>query len=152
MSHVISVNVVIADLAALERACKELGLQFLKNQKTHRWYGRWVNDYNRADAAYIQSGIKPEDYGKCEHAIGVPGSGYDIGVYKNPKGTGYVLAFDNYGTGKFIVNRLGSGLEKLKQSYAVCRAELAAKAKGLLTQRQTLKGGAIKLTLTGNFA
>jgi hypothetical protein len=149
MSHVISVNVVIKDLHALEQACKELGLEFMRNQKTHRWYGRWVNDYNQSDAAYLQSGIKPENYGKCEHAIKVPGSGYDIGVYNNPKGSGYVLAYDNFGTGQVILQKLGSGLEKLKQGYAVAKATIEAKARGWLVQKNMMPNGAVKLTLSG---
>jgi hypothetical protein len=149
LSHVVSVNIVIKDLAALEQACRELGLQFKRDQKTHKWWGRWENDFSRQDAAYIQSGIKTEDYGKCEHAIGVPDSGYEIGVYKNPKGTGYVLAYDNFGTGQIILQKLGAGLEKLKQGYAVAKATMAAKAQGWMVSRQTLKNGTIKLSMFG---
>ncbi len=149
MSHVISVNVVIKDLHALEQACKELGLEFVRNQKKHAWYGKWVNDYNQKDATYLQSGIKPENYGKCEHAIRVPGSGYEIGVYTNPKGSGYILAYDNYGTGQVILQKLGAGLEKLKQLYAVHKASIEARAKGWIAQRTTLPNGSIRLTLSG---
>lgn len=149
MSHVIGINLVIQDLAALEAACKELGLKFIRNQKQHAWYGKWVNDYSAADAAYVNTGIKPENYGKCEHAIEVPGSGYEIGVYKNPKGNGLILAYDNYGTGQVIKQKLGAGLEKLKQLYAVHKATLEAKAKGWMAHRQTLNNGTIKISLTG---
>lgn len=148
MSHVVSVNLQVTDLKALEQACKELGLQFMRDQKTHVWYGRWVNDYNRADAAF-KNGIAPENYGKCEHAIKVPGADYEIGVYQNPKGTGYVLAFDNYASGKVISKTLGTGLEKLKQLYGVAKATLEAKAKGWMVNRHNLPNGGIKLTLTG---
>lgn len=149
MSHVVSVDVIVQDLNALKAACKELGLTFKENQKKHRWYGNWQNDYSRSDAAYIQSGIDPMTYGKCEHAIEVPSSQYDIGVYKNPKGKGYVLAFDNYGTGRKIADTLGKGLEKLKQHYAVAKAQLEARAKGWSCQKHTLPNGSIRLTMTG---
>lgn len=149
MSHVIGINLVIKDLSALEQACKELGLEFVRNQKHHAWYGKWVNDYNAKDAAYINAGIKPENYGKCEHAIKVPGSGYEIGVYNNPKGPGFILAYDNYGTGQVILQKLGSGLEKLKQGYAVCKASIEAKARGWMVSKQALGNGSVKLVLTG---
>lgn len=149
MSHVIGVNLVISSLTALERACKELGITFMRNQQTHRWYGSWVNDYNRSDAAYKNIGIDPKNYGHCEHAIRVPGADYEIGVYKNPKGAGFVLGFDNYASGQVIAQTLGKGLEKLKQAYAVATAELQAKAAGWMTQRTKLPNGSIKLVLTG---
>lgn len=149
MSHVVSVDVIVHDLQALKTACKVLGLEFKESQKTHRWYGRWVNDYSRPNAAYIQSGIDPMKYGNCEHAIEVPWSQYDIGVYHNPKGKGFVLAYDNYGTGRTIAKYLGSGLEGLKQQYAACKAQLVARAKGWSTQTHTLPNGTIKLVFTG---
>lgn len=149
MSHVASVSLVIKDLKALEAACKRLGLTFVRDQKTHAWYGEWVNDYEAADAAYIQSGIKPEEYGHCLHAIKVPGSTYEIGVYKNPKGTGFVLAYDFYGPGYTIKEKLGQGLEKLKQAYGVSKAKLEAQAKGWMCQETALPNGSIKLVLQG---
>jgi hypothetical protein len=149
MSHVIGITLVIKDLHALEQACKDLGLTFVRDQKTHAWFGRWVNDYSQKDAAYKNAGIKPENYGKCEHAIKVPGSGYEIGVYNNPQGKGFILAYDNYGTGQVILQKLGSGLEKLKQAYGVAKATIEAKAKGWIVSKQTLASGSVKLVLTG---
>lgn len=149
MSHVIGINLQILDLAALETACKVLKLQFVKDQKTHAWYGSWQNDYRAADAAYINTGISTDQYGKCEHAIKVPGSDYEIGVYKNPKGKGFILAYDNWGTGQVIKNTLGAGLEKLKQEYAVAKASLEARAKGWMINRQNLTNGTIRLTMVG---
>ena len=80
MSHVSSVRIEIRSLEALRLACRRLGLQLNEGQKTHKWYGRWVGDYHGADAAF-HHGIKPEDYGKCEHAISIPGDdeAYEIG-------------------------------------------------------------------------
>lgn len=149
MSHVIGINLVISDLKALEAACKELGLQFMRDQKKHAWYGSWQRDYDRADAAYKNVGVDPMKYGHCEHAIKVPGSDYEIGVYNNPKGKGFVLAYDNWGTGQVILQKLGSGLEKIKQSYAACKAELEARAKGWMTTRVKLPNGSLKITMTG---
>lgn len=129
MSHVVSVNVVVKDLTALEQACKELGLQFMRGQTTQKYY----------------SGTST-----CLHAIKVPGTDWEIGLLKAKTGKGFELAYDNYGpSGQTIAKMLGNGLEKLKQGYAVAKATLEAKAKGWMCQRTTLPSGAIKLTLTG---
>lgn len=148
MSHVVSVDIKITDIKALQMACAELGLTFKPNQQTHAWYGKWVNDYNEDNAAFRQ-GIKPEDYGKCVHAIGVPGSGYEIGVVKHQSGEGFTLAWDFFGTGKKINDTIGAGGEKLKQMYGVCKATLIAKSKGYIVSRSTLPNGTVKLQVSG---
>lgn len=145
MSHVTAIDLEIKDIHALKLACDELGLKFKEWQKTYRWYGRWVNDYRSQDAAF-NHGIKPEEYGKGEHAIEVPGSQYDIGIHK--KNDAYIMAFDFWGTGKAIQQKLGNGGEKLKQLYGVHAAINAAKRKGWTVQRKTV-GGKIKLTING---
>ena len=53
MSHVALVDVIIKDLDAVELACEDLGvLELIRNQPRFNWYGRWVNDYGKEDAAY----------------------------------------------------------------------------------------------------
>ena len=153
MSHVASVNIQITDLGALKKACAELHLQFMEGQKTHQWFGRWVNDYSAADAAY-RNGIKPEDYGKCEHAIRLPKGvyregDYEIGVVKSPTGSGFTLVYDFYSTGRKIKETLGQRCERIVQLYGVYRATQAAMNKGYMVQRQLLQDGAIKLRITG---
>jgi len=128
--------------------CAELGLTFHENQKTYKWYGTWVNDFHGQDAAY-RHGIKTEDYGKCEHAISVPGSQYQIGLHKNPNGPGLVPVFDFYGSGHNIQALLGGGGEKLKQVYGVHAATRAAKKKGWFVTRTPIKNNGIKLTIRG---
>lgn len=158
LSHVAAVLAEIDNLDALEAACKELGLTFVHGQKTFKWFGEWVGDYNAQDAAF-KHGIDPKDYGKCAHAIKVPGSTYEIGVKQMPNGK-YKLVYDFYGTGRKIVNTLGKGCEKLVQHYGLNRATLLGRAKGLITQRkvtQTLRkveglatlNPDIKLVITG---
>src|SRR5437016_6251552 len=107
MSHVAAIKTEITDLEALKRACDELGLTFKEGQTTYKWFGQWVNDYHGEDAAY-KSGIDPKDYGKCAHAIGVPGSGYEIGVVKLPNGN-FTLIYDFFGPGRKIMETLGQG-------------------------------------------
>lgn len=151
MSHVAAIDIQIDPgpdgMKALAAACKELGLTFVPHQKTYQWFGTWVNDYGAADAAY-RNGIDPKDYGKCEHAIQMPGCTYEIGVVKRPDGKGLTLIYDFYGPGSKIKNALGQGCEKLKQFYGVHKATLAAKAKGYMVARKTLTDGTIKLQVT----
>lgn len=149
MSHVNGIVLQVLDLDCLWEAGRECGCVPKIGQRTHQWYGSWMNDYAGPDAAYRNTEITPDRYGKCDHAIGVPGSHYEIGVYKNTKGPGYTLAFDSYGTGQVIVQKLGKGLEKLKQAYAVAVAVKAAKAKGWSVTRTALPNGQVKLAFAG---
>lgn len=73
MSHVVTVDVRVRNLKALAAACERLGLELLRDKKTFRWFGKWVNDYHDANAA-VNNGINPKDFGKCEHAIAVKGN------------------------------------------------------------------------------
>ena len=67
MSHISKIELVIQSLADLKEACRQLGFEFIENQKTFKWYGRWVGD------TPIPEGINIEDIGKCDHAIKVSG-------------------------------------------------------------------------------
>ncbi|SRR6266542_744231 len=147
LSHVAAVATEISDLTALRAACNELGLQFMEGQTTYAWFGQWVGDYHGEDAAYKQ-GIDPSEYGKCSHAIKVPGSTYEIGVKKLANGN-HTLIYDFYGPGRKIMEKLGKGCEKLVQHYGLNKAQMIARAKGLITQRKPLLNGDIKLVVTG---
>jgi len=150
MSHVVAIKTELTDLAAVKAACKELGLVFKEGQKTIRWFGEWMNDYAAADAAY-KLGIKPEQYGTADHAIEVPGSGYDVGLLRNPETGGYKIYFDFFGQdGAKIQKAIGEGGEKLLQRYAVIKTENTAKAKGWLTTRKNVPNTQkIQVVITG---
>lgn len=148
MSHVVSIKTELKDLEAVQAACKELGLVFHAGQKSIRWYGSWMNDYDGEDAAY-KLGIKPEEYGKCDHAISLPGCGYDIGLLMNKATGGYRLYFDYYGEGHKIQAALGANGQKLLQYYAANKATMEARRKGYIVTRQTAATGNIKLCITG---
>lgn len=118
MSHVATVKVEVKDLDALRAACAAAGLEWREGQKTFKWFGTWVNDYDGENAAF-RSGIAPADYGKCDHAIGVPGNerAYEIGVVARPDGT-YALAWDFYHGGQGLETVAGPGCSRLVQAYA----------------------------------
>jgi hypothetical protein len=138
MSHVVAIKTELKDLEAVKLACEEMGLTFKENQKSIRWFGQWVNDYSAADAAY-KLGIDTKDYGKCDHAISVPGSNYDVGLLHNAETGGYKIYFDFYGTnGKQIQKAIGVGGERLLQLYGVHKATIEAQKCGYLVTRSVV--------------
>ena len=147
MSHVAAIELEITDLQALKAACNKLGWEFRENQKTFKWFGRWVNDYDAQDAAY-KFGIKPEDYGKCSHAIKIPNVQYEIGLIKQDNK--FKAIFDFYS--QKLKNAVGGqSCPKLKQMYAVAKTYAEAKKKGYKVHEKKLKDNTIKLTITSGF-
>lgn len=151
MSHVAKVDIIIQDLESLEKAAQECGLVFKWNQKTYKWYGRWMNDYNSDDAAY-NHGIDPKDYGKCDHAMGVPNNpgAYEVGVVKNPHGDGYVLIWDFFGGGYGLQQHLGGSHDCNKLMDAYCKQVILKQAveQGFsVGDTETEEDGTIVMTL-----
>jgi hypothetical protein len=142
-------EVVFKDLESLKKAVADCGLEFRQGQTTYRWYGKWMNDYGGADAAY-KLGIKPEDYGKCEHAIGVPKSttAYEVGVVKNPSGPGYVLVADFWQGGMGLEALAGQNCMKIAQAYGVQVNKKTLTGMGFQVTKKVLADGTIKLHCT----
>jgi hypothetical protein len=143
MSHVVSIETELRDLEAVKSACKRLGFAFKENQTTFRWYGRWVDDYHQEDAAY-RHGIKPEEYGKCAHAIAIPGAEYEIGLVKHEDH--HRLVFD------FIDRKLnqaigGKGAGRFLQTYLAEAAKLEAHRLGYPCTETQLENGWIKVQI-----
>lgn len=125
MSHITKIGLQIKDLDALEKACRRLGLTLKRDQKTFKWYGRFVGDSPGIP------GVKPEDYGKCDHAISVDGKpqAYEIGLVRRGDGKGYDMHWDSWNRGYGLVEAVGydqkdTAGNKLKDWYA---AEVARK-------------------------
>lgn len=152
MSHVATVTVRIKDLKAAAKAAKACGMRLVQGQKTWKWWGRWMRDYHGADAAY-KHGIKPEDYGKCEHALvkdgGQIGMGYEAGLVKVPGAEGYRLVWDF--VDRDLTERLGGrACEKFQQEYALAVAEQEAEEytlQGWSVNRVVQPNGDIQLVL-----
>lgn len=148
MSHVATMKTVIYDLSCLEKACADLGLKFVWDQHTHRWYGRWMNDYSESDAAYL-NGVTPDMYGKCLHAITIPGNKtcYEVGVVKNPQGDGYLLLFDFWSGGLGMGEKVGGkDMGKLLAHYAKYVQIQEAQAQGYGVSEKVDEYGNIELT------
>jgi hypothetical protein len=141
MSHVTNIDIEINNLTALESAIQEMGGVFVRNKTNYTWYGRHVGDYP------LPAGFTKEMLGKCEHAIALKGTNYEIGVVRNPsKPSGYTLLYDFWGPGEKLRQHFGDGLTKLKQMYGVHAATAAAKKKGYLVTRKQV-GDTIKLQI-----
>ena len=124
MSHFATVNTQIRDLEALGKACGELGITVLKNAEA-RGYG---SNHRRGDAVLRLKGP------------------YDIAVNKQPDGT-YGLTTDWWGG--HVEKEVGTNYGRLLQLYAVHKAQIEARKKGMTVRRQSLKDGGIKLTIGG---
>ena len=141
MSHVVVLNLEIKSLEAVKRLCQNLGWEFLENKQEYTWYGRWVGDYNAADAA-TQNGITPEQLGKCDHAIRIPGITYELGLKR--KGDQYVLLWD------FWDSRLkeamgGSSGSRFLQEYGKACVTLEAEQQGYSWQERQLADGTYEI-------
>jgi len=136
MSHVDIISLLVKDLDAFRIACEKCGLQFMPNQSTYKWFGKWMQDYSGPQAAHQK--IKLD--GKCEHAARIPNDSqaYEIGLVKDPDGRdGLRPVVDWWGPGKRICDKVGGkDMHKLVQAYALEVGKKKMKAKGLNKFRQ----------------
>lgn len=146
MSHVVTIKCELRDLSAIEAACKRLGWTFVRDQKTFEWFGEWMNDYSAADAAYVAMDMKPEEYGKCDHAIRVPGAKYEIGLIAR-EGK-FIPVFDNWSSGGLKGLTAANGLKGFIQAYSVEKSKNELRRKGYSPVEQTRADGSIVITAT----
>ena len=116
MSHLATIELEVKDLDALTKACKQIGINLVKDKKTFKWFN---------------------GDGECDHAITIPNASYEIGlVSKNGK---YELQTDFFD--KAVEAAIGKQGGILKQKYAVERTKAEAKRKGYrVIERQTDNG------------
>jgi hypothetical protein len=124
MSHFTTIKTQIKDIAALRSACQELGLALLTNTEA-RGYG---------------SQTRTGDY-----VIKLNGP-YDIAVNKQPDNS-FGLTTDWWQG--HVEQEVGSNYGKLLQLYAVHKATMEAKQKGVTVLRRQKQDGSIKLILLG---
>ena len=155
MSHVAVVDTVITDLEALKKAVKSLGLEWREGQKTYRWFGTWVKDYNSNDAAY-KNGVDPKTYGKDSlHAIGIPGNdtSYEIGVIQNRDSDGNIkdgfrLVWDFWSGGHGLTAFVGNkDCGKLVAEYNKESLKAEASVNGYSVNEYTNEQGQIVLEM-----
>lgn len=142
MSHITKMDIVVTDLDALQEAAEEIGCTF-KKQKTHKWYGHYVGDYE------LPKGVDEATLGHCDYAIGVKGKpeAYEVGVTQQPDST-YSLFWDFWSGGYGLQAAIGTEGHKLMQKYTekVCEKSLAKQ--GFHTHTKTvLQDGTVQLKL-----
>jgi len=126
MSHISTVKTAITDLDALEQACKELGLELRREQKTYRTYNKQQN--------------------ACDAAIVIPGDerAYEIGLVLGKDGKTYEVNFDSWNGGKGMVERSGKGCSKIMVEYGRAKTKSIAQSKGWSYREERLQDGRIR--------
>ena len=127
MSHVADVGLTITDLDALEAAADRIGLELRRGQRTHAWWGRFLNDWSDNSRAAALKGRDPKTFGTCDHAIGVKGKAprngaggnWEIGLVARKDGKGYDAVYDAYGNAGGLTERAGKDLNTLKEEYGI---------------------------------
>lgn len=147
MSHVADVQMQVKDLDALKAFVADSGCEWREGQRTFQWYGQFLNDWSSQRAAVNR--VDPKTFGKCEHAIRVPGVNYEIGVVKRADGEGFDLLYDSYGSGRGLEAKFGVGLPLLKQGYSVELSKRELSRKGYRVTTTKNEDGSIRLHATG---
>ncbi len=148
MSHVTEIKLKIKDLDALEDACDKCGLELVRDQKTFKWWGKFVGD------TVPPAGRDPKDYGKCDHAIRIKDarpSDYEIGLVPALDGEGYDLMVDTYHQPRLMQACGGKTMPKLHQEYGYAKTlrqvHKTMTRRGWKANRVDLPSGAIQLQL-----
>lgn len=131
MSHITKLAVKITDADALAQACRELGVELRREQKTFRTY------------AGSQS--------PCDMAICDPQNerAYEIGLVATRdaagRHTGWEVHLDHWAGGGGLYQKLGDQAGRLLQHYGIAAAERKASADGWRSRREQLPDGSIRL-------
>jgi hypothetical protein len=141
----VTIKTELRDLAAIKAACKRMGWQLVEGQTTFQWYGRYIGDYPEFEKRLRSLGIKTEDYGKCSHAIKVPGAGYEIGLVQ--KGNQFIPLWDTWATGGLDKVTAENGMSGFMQAYAIEVAKLEARRKGYQVTERRLPNGSVTLAI-----
>jgi hypothetical protein len=124
MSHFVTVETQLKDIAALKAACRELGLNVQENAEA------------RGYAANRQHG---------DFVVTLKGP-YDIAVNRKQDGT-FGLTADQWQG--HVAKEVGTNFTKLMKLYSVHKVLIEAKRKCHTVRRQDLKDGSVKLTVGG---
>jgi len=124
MSHFATIETQVRDAAALRSACSELGLQVLENAVARGFGSNTV---------------------KGDLVIRLKGP-YDVALNRQDDGS-YGLTTDWWGG--HVEAEVGKDYGRLLQLYAVHKAQIEARKKGLTCRRQALADGSVKLVIGG---
>lgn len=160
MSHVVTQDAEVHDLEAVERACIRLGWEFKRNQQSFRWFSDgWIDDspvprdlfdteeeYQRVLALSREERVAAMNQllGRCQHAIGVPGAEYEIGLIQKVNGS-YRLAFDWWGPGGLGFMQKNN---PFPQAYAAELIKMTAERQGYSWEEEFLPNGVVDIRVT----
>lgn len=137
LSHVVSVDIEINDIAAVRAACQRMGWEFKEGQQTYKWWGKSVGDYPLPD------GVSADDLGKCDHAIGLPGAAWEIGLMKRD---GKFVPVWDYFSGGGLENILPeNGMNGFLQAYAIEKAKVECRKQGRSVHETKREDGSVRL-------
>ncbi len=124
MSHISTLAVKITDLDAFTLACREVGVELRREQKTFKTYNGQKTD--------------------CEMAICHPTSlkAYEAGLVR--EGDHYVIQTDEFRRGQGLNDLIGDNAGKLLQRYAMNAAGNKATAKGWTFRDEVQPDGAVR--------
>lgn len=108
MPAIHTLDLALMDLRALRAVCRRHGWEFYAGQRRYRWFGRHLAHQP------LPAGIAPEQLGRCDHAIAVPGCLYEIGLLD--RGTHYLPLWDDDPDGG-LDSALGERGSVLWQAY-----------------------------------
>lgn len=137
MSHVTSSLAIITDLDVLRWVIKTFfpKLKWMEGQKTYKWYGNFQDDWGEENEEKTarSRGIDPSQYGKCDHALHLPGCPYEIGITKRNDGEGWSLVWDVW-RGAQLSEYIGNDAEKLMLKYNMAYVEKYAGMEGCMIE------------------
>ena len=144
MSHVASVNCFVTELADARAAALACGFTFMENQRSYKWYGRFMNDSNLAP------GHDPKTFGQCQHALRLKdhtSSDYEIGLVPRVDGQpGWELLYDNFASyGRRLEEKAGASLVTLKNEILAAATIRTMQRQGFRVARTVDAAGDIQL-------
>ena len=150
MSHVTTGSICITNLKDLEHAVKRLGGTLVEGQKTHRWFGKFMDDWQQSGGkAAVERGFDPKTFGTCEHAIRIHDHNersYEIGVVNRSDGKGFDLIWDVWGTeGKKITAAFGPDASFLKNEIGIAATQRAYRGKRVVVKRHSREKATVRV-------
>jgi len=123
MSHFTDIKpkTVLKNVQALEMACKELGLELMKDGVARGYAGQTT---------------------KGDYVIKLKGP-YDVALVQSENG--YAIRTDWWGG--HVEREIGKNAGRLLQEYGVAAATMEARKKGYLVKKNVMQDGSIKLTV-----
>jgi hypothetical protein len=141
VSHIAERQAELKSLDAIERAANRLGGVLVRDQKTYRWFGKWVGD------TPMPAGMSKADLGRCTHAIRFPGkASYEVGLREQADGS-FSLAWDWWHSGGLLPIMGDTSAGKFVQAYGIEAAKREAVRRGYSAREVALDNGDIQLVM-----